>query len=80
MTLARGLDHRMGEATVTVTDGTGTPLADAVVKVEQVRHDFGFGNIGFDLVSWLGGEGDAGTHLFGGASAALAPRRWVHSS
>ncbi|WP_062132439.1 endo-1,4-beta-xylanase [Demequina aestuarii] len=73
MTSGRDVDHRMGEGTVTVTDGAGTPLAEREVIVEQTRHDFSFGNIGFDLVEWIGGDGEAGTHLFGGASAASAP-------
>ncbi|MDN4481215.1 endo-1,4-beta-xylanase [Demequina muriae] len=73
MTPVHDVDHRMGEGTVTVTDGGGVPLADAVITVEQTRHDFAFGNIGFDLIEWIGGDGEAGTHLFGGASAASAP-------
>ncbi len=73
MTSARDFDHRMGEATITVTDGGGAPLAERKVTVEQTRHDFGFGNIGFDLIEWIGGEGEAGTHLFGGASASSGP-------
>lgn len=73
MTPVHDVDHRMGEGTVTVTDGAGVPVADAVITVEQTRHDFAFGNIGFDLIEWIGGDGEAGTHLFGGASAASAP-------
>ncbi|MFW2513275.1 endo-1,4-beta-xylanase [Demequina sp. SO4-13] len=73
MTTERGTDHRMGEASVTVTDASGRPVAEQKVTIEQTRHDFSFGNIGFDLVEWIGGEGDAGTHLFGGASVASAP-------
>ncbi|MFW7413503.1 endo-1,4-beta-xylanase [Demequina sp. SO4-18] len=72
MSTERGIDHRLGEAAVSVTDAAGQPLAEREVTVEQTRHDFGFGNIGFDLVSWIGGEGDAGTHLFGGASTESA--------
>lgn len=73
MTPPRDFDHRIGQATVTVIDGDGAPLADAVVTVEQTRHDFSFGNIGFDLIEWAGGEGQDGTNLFGGASANSAP-------
>jgi endo-1,4-beta-xylanase len=43
--------YRRSSAEVVVTDPTGMPLADTVVMVEQVRHDFAFGNIGFDLIS-----------------------------
>ncbi|WP_084039656.1 endo-1,4-beta-xylanase [Demequina sp. NBRC 110053] len=43
------LDHRRGRASVLVQHADGSPVADAVVTVEQVRHAFGFGNIGFDV-------------------------------
>ena len=33
----------------------GQPLGRTAVTVEQVRHEFGFGNIGFDFIEWLGG-------------------------
>ena len=42
--------HRHTRATVTVTDGTGRPLAGHDVRVEQTGHAFLFGNIGFDFV------------------------------
>jgi endo-1,4-beta-xylanase len=44
------LAHRVRETTVTVRSADGTPAADTVVTVEQVRHAFGLGNIGFDFV------------------------------
>jgi len=43
--------------------------------VEQVRHAFTFGNIGFDFIALANGEADAVIYSpFGGASADLAPR------
>lgn len=36
-------EHRMGAATVTVTDSQGNPLPGATVRVEQASHDFLFG-------------------------------------
>ena len=42
-------DHRIGATDITVTDVGGTVLANAVVEVAFERHEFGFGNIGFDF-------------------------------
>ena len=67
------LPHRTAQATVTLTREDGTPHADAEVVVEQVRHRFGFGNIGFDFVGLANGEGDdAATNVFGGARTSQA--------
>lgn len=54
------MQHRTGEITLTVLGPDRRPLTDHVITVEQQRHDFAFGNIGFDFV------GSAG--VFGGAS------------
>lgn len=63
------LRHRTAEATVTVRDPAGRPLADISVTVEQVRHGFSFGNIGFDLIPFANGETAARPDSpFGGAS------------
>jgi len=51
--------HRVATSVVEVRAGQ-RPLADADVHVEQVRHAFGFGNIGFELLDHLSGEGIAG--------------------
>lgn len=51
---------RAGSATVTVTRADGSPLTDALVEVEQTRHAFGFGNIAFELLDHLNGEGQPG--------------------
>ncbi|WP_203656489.1 endo-1,4-beta-xylanase [Demequina activiva] len=64
--------HRRGSATVRVTYADGTTAADADVSVEQVRHEFGFGNIGFDLISLANGDSEEKASVFGGASAASA--------
>ena len=66
--------HRRGAATVRLTTAGGAPVANAEVTVEQVRHAFGFGNIGFDLISLANGDTDERASVFGGASAASAAR------
>ncbi len=67
------LRHRVAEATLTLTREDGTPHADAEVVVEQVRHRFGFGNIGFDFLGLANGETHDGPgNVFGGASVGLA--------
>jgi GH35 family endo-1,4-beta-xylanase len=63
--------HRAGEVTLQVLGRDGRPLGDSVVSVEQRRHAFAFGNIGFDLVRLVGGpdpEGVAEVEGFGGAA------------
>ncbi|MCG6568096.1 endo-1,4-beta-xylanase [Tessaracoccus sp. ZS01] len=44
------LAHRRAARTLTLRRADGTPLADAEVTVEQTRHEFGFGCIGFDFL------------------------------
>ncbi len=60
--LARGatdeLAHRRGEVELTLLDSAGRPLADREVVVEQVRHAFAFGCIGFDLIDHANGAAD----------------------
>jgi endo-1,4-beta-xylanase len=63
--------HRIAAAQVTVTDAAGRPLADTEVTVEQTRHAFAFGNIGFDFLPLANGEGEQRAEeveTFGGAS------------
>jgi len=65
------VDHRIGEVALTVLGPDGRPLADQVVTVEQRRHAFSFGNIGFDFVHLAGGPDPAGKgreQSFGGAA------------
>lgn len=66
------LAHRAAATTVTVRDASGAPLADADVTVEQTRHAFQFGNIGFDFIPLANGETgphpDDDVETFGGAS------------
>ncbi|WP_203137850.1 endo-1,4-beta-xylanase [Microbacterium sp. JZ31] len=52
------MNPRVGSVVVALTDATGAPLAHRDVVVEQVRHAFGFGNIGFELVPHANGEAD----------------------
>jgi GH35 family endo-1,4-beta-xylanase len=52
--------HRIGEVMLTVLGPDGRPLADRVVTVEQRRHAFAFGNIGFNFVRLVGGPEPAG--------------------
>ena len=49
------LTHRIADARVRLVDPLGRPIRDAPVSVEQTRHAFGFGNIGFDFIDGLGG-------------------------
>lgn len=44
------MQHRTGTAVLTLKDSSGAVLADADIVVEQTRHSFVFGNIGFDFV------------------------------
>lgn len=47
--------HRLASTVVEVTVD-GIPLAEADVAVEQTRHAFGFGNIGFELLDHADGS------------------------
>ena len=47
--------HRVATTVVEAASG-GRPLADTEVQVEQVRHAFGFGNIGFELLDHADGS------------------------
>lgn len=51
--------HRIATARIEVR-ADGVPLADAEVTVEQIRHAFGFGNIGFELLDHANGMGGPG--------------------
>lgn len=65
--------HRAGRTEVLVAQADGTPLAGREVTVEQRRHAFGFGNIGFDFVGLANGDADdAPPPAFGGASPSVA--------
>ncbi|HEY6569920.1 MAG TPA: endo-1,4-beta-xylanase, partial [Candidatus Limnocylindrales bacterium] len=48
--------HRIADATVTVVDGAGAPVAGHDVVVAQRRHRFHFGGTDFDLVDLANGE------------------------
>ncbi|WP_291380374.1 endo-1,4-beta-xylanase [Demequina sp.] len=73
--------HRTTATTVTLVDAAGEPVVGREVTVEQTRHAFGFGNIGFDFVGLANGETDASpANPFGGARPShaehLAPLWW----
>jgi GH35 family endo-1,4-beta-xylanase len=73
--------RRDAEVTLTVRHANGSLCRDADVVVEQVRHDFAFGNIGFDFVGLANDEhGDSRENVFGGAdpeSAAKLVDLWL---
>ncbi|MBF0815151.1 1,4-beta-xylanase [Microbacterium paludicola] len=52
------MSARTGSAEVALVDADGAPLAHRDVAVEQTRHAFAFGNIGFELVPHANGEAD----------------------
>ncbi|MFD1721628.1 endo-1,4-beta-xylanase [Amnibacterium endophyticum] len=69
-------EHRRGRVRLTVQDAAGRPLPGAEVEVAQVRHAFGFGNIGFDFLPLVGGpapEGADEVEAFGTAEGIPLP-------
>ena len=62
------MQHRTGEAVVRLLGASGEALANTDVTVEQHRHAFAFGNIGFDFVPLANGEARHSSAVFGGAS------------
>ena len=75
--IALSPSHRSHSTTVSLRHPDRTPWSDAEVTVQQVRHAFAFGNIGFDFVDLAAGEAgiDAdGPHVFGGADRDSAER------
>ena len=68
--MTTSLAHRRTNARLKLVDAGGRPFADSPVTVEQTRHAFGFGNIGFDFVEWIGGAppsaGARASEIFGG--------------
>ncbi|UOY02580.1 hypothetical protein [Blastococcus sp. PRF04-17] len=72
---AAAATHRAFETELTVRRADGSPRADEDVLVEQVRHRFAFGNIGFDFVGLANGEqGEGRENVFGGADPEAARR------
>jgi GH35 family endo-1,4-beta-xylanase len=73
--------HRTTQTSVTLLDNDGSPAAGREVTVEQTRHAFGFGNIGFDFVGYANGETDDDpANPFGGSrpssARSLEPLWW----
>lgn len=67
--------HRRVRATLRLVGGDGAPLRGAVASVEQVRHAFQFGNIGFDFIALANGEAEPARHSSTRrASPSLVPR------
>jgi len=54
---------------IRLIDTAGRALAGAGATAEQTAHAFGFGNIGFDFLDWIGGapESRGDMEFFGGA-------------
>jgi endo-1,4-beta-xylanase len=48
--------HRQADATITLLDATGAPVAGEEVLVAQRRHRFLFGGTDFDLIGLANGE------------------------
>lgn len=68
-------DVRRTPVSLTVRRPDGSPHAGADVLVEQLRHGFAFGNIGFDFVGLANGEhGESRENVFGGADPEAAER------
>jgi endo-1,4-beta-xylanase len=66
------VQHRTGTTVLKMKDSAGNPLSNADVSVEQTRHSFSFGNIGFDFVPLANHEGErAADSAFGGATQNL---------
>ena len=73
--------HRLGEAELTLLDAAGQPLADTEVVVEQTRHAFGFGNIGFDFLGLANqqpadGDEELAEHFLDLFNTATLPFYW----
>jgi GH35 family endo-1,4-beta-xylanase len=67
--------HRTVRAVLTLVGQDGERLRSTPVTVEQVRHAFSFGNIGFDFIALANAESDVVLYSpFGGASADQGPR------
>ena len=66
--------HRVVDATATVVGPDGAPAAGLDVVLEQRRHAFAFGNIGFDFVDLANGVEASPANVFGGAARASAER------
>jgi endo-1,4-beta-xylanase len=60
-----GPEHRLGTTALTITGADGEPLADTEIVLEQTRHAFAFGNIGFDLIGLANGLGEPGDDRLG---------------
>src|SRR3954454_9048176 len=71
--------HRIGEVTLPLLGPDRRPVADHAITVGQQRHDFAFGNIGFDFVRLVGGPDDP-ANVFGGAERiglAVLAEAWL---
>jgi GH35 family endo-1,4-beta-xylanase len=69
---AADLSHRFHDVSLRVIGPDGVAVTEGPFTVEQTRHAFGFGNIGFDFLELLAGPpagADAG-RVFGGADVA----------
>jgi endo-1,4-beta-xylanase len=71
--------HRKGGGVVVVRDPDGKPVADATVKIEQIRHDFLFGcNLfGFEHLRGASLEGDYRARFAALFNYATLPFYWA---
>ncbi|NGN91247.1 1,4-beta-xylanase [Nocardioides sp. KC13] len=69
------LRHRSHEVTLTLRRPDGSACADTDVFVEQTRHAFAFGNIGFDFIGLANADtAESPGAVFGGADPEAAER------
>ena len=76
---AASLDHRRFLRRVRVLDVDGAPARSTGLAIEQVGHAFGFGNIGFEFVDWIGGSrvGREGPEHGSAADMESLSRHWL---
>lgn len=70
------MEHRTATALLTMRDAAGNTLANTEFAVEQIRHSFAFGNIGFDLVDPAVRETELAERWLALYNAATLPFYW----
>lgn len=67
------LAHRRADGHFVAIDAAGKPIANTVVEIEQIKHDFLFGCGAFDLLAYTNPSGNAEWD----AIAATRKERWL---